>query len=209
VIRGSRRLCRVLLLLGASHLLGCGFIASTNVEYGTRIYGGVRYDFEDILPRSLPLSALCALLDFPFSFLADTLYLPVSVSEALRSNPEPDLSLIIIDGYVIEAENPEDPEVTGIPTAPLPSGLLPVSGAQIRAFVIVNGKSEPVSVGGTTKTEDRGYFSLQFKEAERWERIRIECAPYRTVEIPVSTLHGLTDWKYWKFNSLLIRMKKP
>jgi uncharacterized protein YceK len=182
----------MLLWMAATTLSGCGFIASTNHEDGSRIYGGVRYDIEDFAIKGFPLGVLVGLIDFPFSVVADTLFLPVTIGEAL-SRGEPAPTLTVIDGFVIEADQPG---VEVVPSGPLPVGLKPLPGAEV--MVAQRAKS----------TESWGYFSLRHPIDEHWESIRVECAGFDSVTIDAAKLRSFSDAEYWKFHSLLVRMKK-
>src|SRR5258708_31978848 len=167
---------RVALLLTLTLVTGCGTIASTKVEYGPRIYGGVRYDVADLAIEGFPLGTLCGLLDFPFSFAADTLMLPVTLVLALGGESG---SVTIVEGFVIEAGNPDAPDVEVSISGPLPDYLKPIAGAKVQVASI------------RSKTEAAGYFNLRHQADDRWETLRIECTGYVPVEIPVSELHRL------------------
>src|SRR5260221_6728906 len=151
---------RIALLLTVTAVAGCGTIASTKVEYGPRIYGGVRYDVDDLAIEGFPLGTLCGLLDFPFSFAADTLMFPVTLVLALGGESD---SVTIVDGFVIEAGNPDAPDVEVSVSGPLPDYLKPIAGAEVRVASV------------KSKTEAAGYFSLRHQAGDRWETLRIEC----------------------------------
>src|SRR5579862_1652332 len=196
-----RRIGCIALAIYALGLSGCGFIASTNVEYGPRFFGGIRYDCGDILPGSFPLGALCALLDFPFSLLADVLFLPVNLAETLR-NSRTDTSPTIIDGFIVEGGESDVETFDVITSSPLRDTLKALVNAHITVLQRANGNLTESVVRGTTRTENTGYFSLLHDTDTPWETIRIERAGFRSVEIAVSHLHNLTDREFWKFHSL-------
>jgi len=184
---------RIVLLWTLTAATGCGTVASTQVEYGPRIYGGVRYDAADLAIDGFPLGTLCGLLDFPFSFAADTLMLPVTLVLAMGGESN---SVTIVDGFVIEAGHPDAPQVEVALSGPLPDYLKPIAGAEVRVASI------------HSKTEATGYFSLRHQAGDRWETLRIECPGYRPVEIPLSELHRLEHRKYWQDHRLRVRMNR-
>jgi len=183
---------RMALLWTVTAVAGCGTIASTKIEYGPRIYGGVRYDVDDLAIEGFPLGTLCGLLDFPFSFTADTVMLPVTLILALGDSG----SVTIVEGFVIEAGNPDAPELEVAISGPLPDHLKPIAGAEVRVGSI------------TSKTGAAGSFSLRHQADDRWETLRIECPGYRPVEIPVSELHRLDHRRYWEDHSLRVRLQR-
>lgn len=78
--------CIVLLLLPC---VGCGSIRDiTKGEGGQRIYGGIRFDAEMIQsPNTTPVAL--GLLDFPFSLVFDTAFLPITLIFALARSGDP------------------------------------------------------------------------------------------------------------------------
>jgi uncharacterized protein YceK len=90
----------VLLALGT--MGGCATYGSLGCKDGARVYGGTRVDAaliaEGLAPSPevakakaveqpvLVWAACCGLVDMPFSFVADTALLPITVSLAAREN---------------------------------------------------------------------------------------------------------------------------
>lgn len=79
---------------------GCAAVGNLGAEGGAKVYGGTRVDMDlisgDVAPDAEPAdlkkieptvrtyAACCGLVDLPFSFVADTVMLPVTVPLALR-----------------------------------------------------------------------------------------------------------------------------
>lgn len=181
----------IALTLGA--LTGCGTLAATKVEYGPRIYGGVRYDVDDLAIEGFPLGTLCGLLDFPFSFVADTVMLPYTIVVALSDEPA---SVTIIEGYVVQADKPDNPTLEVAISGPLPPHLKPIAGIDVKVGAL------------SAKTDARGYFSLRRQTGDEWESIRVVGPAWRLVDIPVSELRRLDSQKYWRDHSLRIRLQR-
>jgi uncharacterized protein YceK len=75
------------LALGMAVLLccaGCGSINDiTRGDDGQRVYGGVRQDANMISNSNSSTPKVLGVLDFPFSFVLDTVFLPVTVIFAI------------------------------------------------------------------------------------------------------------------------------
>ena len=183
----------LILILSLTATTGCGTLASTKFEYGPRIYGGTRYDLDDLAIQGFPLGTLCGLLDFPFSFTVDTLMLPYTIVEACTAEPP---GTVVLDGFIIEAERADIMEVEVVPSGPLPDRIRPLSGATVR-------------VGSLTATTDKsGYFVLRRPPGEEWKTVRVECRDHRPVDIDLSELKSLETRRYWQEHSLRIRLRK-
>lgn len=77
----------IALLMAATLALaaaGCGTISDmTKGEDGQRIYGGVRHDAGMIGSGNQQAARVLGVLDFPFSFILDTVLLPVTLIFAI------------------------------------------------------------------------------------------------------------------------------
>jgi len=63
---------------------GCGSINDiTKGDDGQRVYGGVRQDAQMISGSNSSTPKILGILDFPFSFILDTVFLPVTIIFAI------------------------------------------------------------------------------------------------------------------------------
>jgi uncharacterized protein YceK len=83
-MKNARALGRMMVAVLALASAGCGTINDmTKGDQGQRIYGGVRQDAGMISGGNSQTAAVLGIIDFPFSFVLDTAFLPITLIVAL------------------------------------------------------------------------------------------------------------------------------
>ncbi|HLY76224.1 MAG TPA: hypothetical protein VKU80_19140 [Planctomycetota bacterium] len=202
---------RLIVTISLLSLTGCGTIISYRLA-GSRIYGGVRCGGQ-LAYETFPFGVLFLLLDFPFSFLADTLTLPWTIPHAEEFGERPletpfsgsgEASqrppIANIEGFVVQADTPKDQVFEAVPIDQLPPDTKPLSGVGFKLFL--RQQDPEARVFDLTLSDASGHFQLYGEWSDPWKTIHLNRVGYKTLVISVSSLHSPLDKEYWDKPSL-------
>jgi uncharacterized protein YceK len=214
-----RILATSLIALSLLGTTGCGSVISLRLG-GPRVFGGVRCDCQ--LAYEIPFGVgLIFLLDLPFSLTFDTMVLPWTFAYSAEHGERPletpfshDYTgarsprkvEIYLEGVVSQDSSPgyrvcTEREFLRTPSADWHS----LANARFKVFSSL--KDPPLSGISALPSSSTGYFLVHGGWEVPWEVIRVECDGFKSLEIPVSSLHSLTDESYWgEAHLLLIRL---